>query len=144
MIDQFRVALARHAAVQNWVVGVIVDSVFARGMFIEHEQERVHFRVRVSTIARGFWGLPFEEARAIVEGLKEHNVLLRAPESGYFLSSARLPALLSRFSQSERDRAYKIGEDHVRRERHFNSVADLWPMLVAALTSPRKTRAGQN
>jgi len=133
VIDRFWTGLTQQAATEGWVVGRVRDSGFSRGFVLVRDPAVVEFKVRVSQVSPGFWGLPYGEAEAIVAGKKEHNVLLTSSDSGYVIRAARLPILIGQFSKSDTQHSYKINEEKLRRERsHFRSLVDAWRLLRPA------------
>ena len=63
----------------------------------------------------------------------ESLVLLTATDEGYFVNSARLGALIPKFSKDDHDHDYKIGEGKVKRELRFRSLDELLPVFKRRL-----------
>src|SRR5438046_4601701 len=95
VVREFWQALSAAAAPDGWVVGRVMHGRSNRGFILEQKGEVIDLKIRVSQVAKGFWGLPFDEAKAILAGKREHNIFLTARRGGYLVTACRLLGLLS-------------------------------------------------
>ena len=125
VVDEFADELAGVFAHEGWQLlrfGGHSDRSFAAS---DGTQELVRFTAKLSQSSPGFWGLGIQKAATMIEPPEEHLVLLTASDEGYFISPARLRALIPTFSRDDHDRDHKIGEGKVRREQRFRSLEEL-------------------
>lgn len=139
IVREFWHALSAAAALDGWVVGRVLAGRSNRGFILTKDDRVIALKIRVSQVAKGFWGLPFDDADAILAGKKEHNLFLTARGGGYLVTAMRLAGLVGRLSKSVQQRAYKVNEEKLMHEPTFRSATDAWDLLRPSTNAPSVT-----
>ena len=139
VVKEFWQALSAAAARDGWLVGRVLHGRSNRGFVLEKQDRVIELKIRVSQVAKGFWGLPYDEANAILAGRQEHNLFLTARRGGYLVTAIGLLGVVSKFSKSEQQKAYKVNEEKLLHEPKFQSAAKAWELLRPPAPPPSAT-----
>jgi hypothetical protein len=132
VVDQFEIQLSAVIAESGWQLWRWPTGHSDRKFKLSNEAgNSLTFTAKLSQSSPGFWGLGVEKAAQMIEPAPESLVLLSGEDHGYFINPVRLRALIPKFGKDAQNHDYKINEAKIRRERHFNSLEELWSILGA-------------